>query len=305
MPVSTSVHLTHCLGYIVHAQPSSILDVGCGFGTWGYLCRTFLDVFPGRVQPDTWQVHITGLELFEPYIQAHQRHLYDEIRIADIRTAIEDMPEYDLIIAGDVIEHLDRDDADKVLDALYTKARIAMMVNIPLGDEGWDHPENHGNPGELHRSAWHVEDFAPYPSAYKTFDLPNGQYGSFYCHKQITPAQRVAGMVTGAEFALQRGRPARALELLRGAHALAPADTMVGLMRAECALQAGAMGEAAEALSASLSTAPETHRNYLLLARLYRAQGEGHAAQQCLQRLLALPNVDVALRVEAESLLAS
>lgn len=303
MPVSTSVHITHCVSCLIHAQPASVLDVGCGFGTWGFLCRNFLDVFPGRVQPAEWRVHITGLELFEPYIQAHQRHLYDEIVIADIRSAVDSLPEYDLIIAGDVIEHLDRDDADRVLDALYERARIAMLVNIPLGDEGWDHPENHGNPGELHRSTWHIQDFAPYTANYRTFDLPNGQYGTFFCAKAATAAERVAGLCVGAEFALERGRPARAHDLLRKAQAMDPTDATIAVLRADCALQLGDTADAIAALAMSLSPDPQAHRNHLLLARLYRAQGNHTPARACLQQLLALPGVAPGLRAEAEALL--
>ena len=66
MPVSTSVHLSHCLANIIRLEPRSILDVGCGFGTWGFLCRTYLDVFLERVQPEDWQVRIDGIEFSSP-----------------------------------------------------------------------------------------------------------------------------------------------------------------------------------------------------------------------------------------------
>ena len=49
MPVSTPVHLSHCLNHIIQLSPQSVLDVGCGFGMWGFLCRTYLDAFCERV----------------------------------------------------------------------------------------------------------------------------------------------------------------------------------------------------------------------------------------------------------------
>ncbi|MCX5758003.1 MAG: class I SAM-dependent methyltransferase, partial [Candidatus Hydrogenedentes bacterium] len=153
MPVSTSVHISHCIQHIIAINPSSVLDVGCGFGLWGFLCRMQLDVANGRVRPETWQARIDGIEYFEPYIQAHQRALYSSLCIGDIRELADELEPYDLMIAGDVLEHLDKGEGEVVRDRLYAKARMALMVNIPLG-AGWEHPEAYGNPQELHRSVW-------------------------------------------------------------------------------------------------------------------------------------------------------
>ena len=50
MPVSTPVHISHCLGRIIGLNPEPVLDVGCGFGLWGFLCREYLDVWNGWVE---------------------------------------------------------------------------------------------------------------------------------------------------------------------------------------------------------------------------------------------------------------
>ncbi|MEA3366400.1 MAG: class I SAM-dependent methyltransferase, partial [Candidatus Hydrogenedentes bacterium] len=193
MPVSTSVHISHCLTYIINLNPRSVLDVGCGFGMWGFLSRMYLDVYQGRVQPDQWTTRIDRLELFEPYIQEHHRTLYSSIQIGDIRDLAPELDTYDLIIAGDVIEHLEKDEGDEVLDLLYDRAEKALLVNIPMG-EGWEHPEQYGNPGELHRSQWAVEDFLRFPSIHKEFQLPCGKYGSFYCPKDCDSHARLNGI---------------------------------------------------------------------------------------------------------------
>jgi len=304
MPVSTSAHITDCLGRIVRLAPASVLDVGCGFGMWGFLCRTYLDVFQERFRPEDWQVRIDGLELFDPYIQAHQRALYTSIRIADIRAAAETLDEYDLIIAGDVIEHLDKDDAERVLDVLYAKARRALLVNIPLGETGWEHPENHGNPGELHRSAWSVEDFLPFPNERTEYALPNGAYGVFWCPKDAAPASRVAGLLVSAQRAAEAGRTRRALALLRALRPLAPGDATAAILHADCALREGLFDEGVRALEDSLSDGPESHANYVMLARLLRQLSRADTARVVLDRLLALDNVGEELRDTARALRA-
>jgi len=301
MPVSTPIHLPYCLSLILGIQPRSVLDIGCGFGTWGFLCRTHLDVFPGRVQPHEWITRIDGVELFEPYIQAHQRALYNHIRIEDVRSAAANMDEYDLIIAGDVIEHLDKDDAEIVLDQLYAKARLALLVNIPIGAQGWDHPEMHGNPGELHRSAWVPEDFHPYPHAYEAFTLPNGAYGVFWCPKSLGVDARLSGLISGADRAAQAGRLPRAHALLQQAHALAPEDPLTTVFLADVALRRGFRREALEVLSKACTDAPDTHHVHQMLAQLQARLGQHEAARATLARLLAMPGLDTALQAEASA----
>jgi len=299
MPVSTTVHISHCLSRIVPLAPQSILDVGCGFGLWGFLCREYLDVINERVQPDTWLTRIDGIELFEPYILSHQRSLYTSIRIADIRDAAQDVDEYDLIITGDVIEHLDKADGETVLAQLYGKAKKAMLVNIPIGD-GWDHPERHGNPGELHRSQWQVEDFLAYPHEHTAFSLPCGQYGVFYCPKNVDPAQRAAALLAAADHSFQSGDLLRAESLARESHALSPANPDAAIFLADVLIRTRKIAEAAAALEKTVAINPGFHYGHLALARVLVALSRRSAADERLRELLAMPGVDFDVRSEAE-----
>lgn len=272
MPVSTSVQITHCLAHIIQLNPRSVLDVGCGFGLWGFLCRMYLDAGAERVQPKDWQVQIDGIEFFEPYILDHQRAVYNHITIGDIRELAPKLDEYDLIIAGDVIEHLDKSDGKRVLGQLYARARRALLVNIPIG-LGWDHPEAHGNPGELHRSQWYVEDFLPYPSAHTPFRLPCGDYGVFYCPKDVTPEVRAAALVAAAEHADAQGELAEAAAYLREARGIAPAFRDSLFYLADVLIRMKAAEEAVTLLQEAVRTNPQDQEAASFLARLLAARG--------------------------------
>lgn len=269
MPISTSVHISHCLGLIIALNPKSVLDVGCGFGMWGFLCRTYLDVMYERVQPSEWQVRIDGLESFEPYIQDHHRALYSSILIADIRAVAATLDSYELIIAGDVIEHLDKHDGELVLEHLYDRAEKALLVNIPLG-EGWDHPMRHDNPGELHRSLWTAEDFAAYPAAWKAFDLPCGQYGVFYCPKDVSREERIQGLLFAANRYDAQGNLSWAARQLRRAHALDPNNREVVFGLADVLIRSGMPKEGAAILAEYVAASPADHDAASLLATLRR-----------------------------------
>ena len=301
MPVSTSVHITHCLRYILNLRPRSILDIGCGFGMWGFLTRMYLDVAEERVQPSDWKMRIDGLELFEPYILSHQRSLYSNIIIGDVRELAPKVEQYDLIIAGDVIEHLDKDDGEEVIAQLYDKAKRALFVNIPLGD-GWDHPERHGNPGELHRSQWYVEDFYPYPNVTETFTLINGAYGSFFCPKDCNLRDRVQGLLMASDRRRQEGRVDRALKYARQAHAIDPSNQDAILYLADVLLGDRDVNGAIALLRNTVSQQPDFHYAYIALARILVANQQPDEAKRHAQLLLALPNVEAGLRAQAQSI---
>ncbi|MCL4691529.1 MAG: hypothetical protein KJ060_03355 [Candidatus Hydrogenedentes bacterium] len=285
MPVSTSVHITHCLQYIIALAPRSILDIGCGFGLWGFLCREYLDVMEERVQPEAWRIRIDGIELFEPYIQSHQRALYTNITIGDIRELAPKVDQYELIIAGDVIEHLDKEDGERVIEQLYEKATRALLVNIPLGD-GWDHPERHGNPGELHRSQWTPEDFLAYPNIARMFELPAGAYGSFFCPKDCTVEHRVEGLLQAADYARSSGHVEKAIGQLKQGHKLDPMHRDTILFLSDTLLSAARHSEAVQVLEEAVQRDREFHFAFLALARILKILGRTDEARFYAQSLI-------------------
>ena len=52
MPTSFHHHISKMVDWVVRLQPRSILDIGVGFGKWGFLCREYLDIFQGRYARD-------------------------------------------------------------------------------------------------------------------------------------------------------------------------------------------------------------------------------------------------------------
>jgi len=162
MPSSYYGFLDEVVRVFMGVSPKTVLDIGVGFGKWGHLFREYGDIFVGRFEKDDWITQIDGVEIFEHYINAHehQKYIYDNIYIGNIFDIIDTLPEYEFIYAGDVIEHLHREDALIVLDKLKNKASKYLVVCIPLGDSSqWSQGEVYGNVHESHLSFWTPEDF--------------------------------------------------------------------------------------------------------------------------------------------------
>jgi hypothetical protein len=159
LPHSSHHPLTAVMDSVVRLQPSSVLDVGVGYGKWGFLIREALDFMHGRHEPNQFKVRIDGLEAFEGYTSPLYAWVYDEVRHCDVVSVVEDLPSYDLVVMGDVIEHMPKEVGLRVLQTLLQKSRN-VIVATPSEFFAQDILDN---PWETHRSAWSREDFAAWP----------------------------------------------------------------------------------------------------------------------------------------------
>ena len=170
MSSSTLENITPIMRMVMGIKPKSILDIGVGFGKWGHLCREYLDAWECRVDKDKWQVQINGIEIFRDNIQLHQKHIYDHIFIGDasflaslteeeVTPYTLDCP-YDLVLANDVIEHIEKEKALALFDELQARTAKHIICSIPIG-KGWlGRPPSvtKVNPHEDHISSWEVEE---------------------------------------------------------------------------------------------------------------------------------------------------
>jgi SAM-dependent methyltransferase len=134
MPYSYSLFKEDVKKSIVDYFPADIkiLDVGCGSGTYADLLR---NDFP----------FIDGIEIFPEYVKSFDLLMkYRRVFIDDIRNF--DISMYDLIIMGDILEHLSQANAINLIDKINAHG-INLLVAVPyLYEQG----EMYGNPNEAH-----------------------------------------------------------------------------------------------------------------------------------------------------------
>jgi len=130
--------------------------VGIGFGAKGMLFREFSDIWHNGFTKDKWRTIIDGVEIFADYITDLQRAIYDNIYIGDIMAIVDTLGSYDLVYAGDIIEHLKREDGLTLVEKLKGKAKTLIIATPKLV---YPQGEVWGNPYEAHKSQWEVQDF--------------------------------------------------------------------------------------------------------------------------------------------------
>ncbi|MDW3206541.1 MAG: class I SAM-dependent methyltransferase [Alphaproteobacteria bacterium] len=141
-----------------------VLDIGAGSGTYSNLLRAHM---PGS----EWH----AVEIWEPYVTEYDlASKYDHVHCVDARLCDPGKlaSQFDLVFCGDVLEHMEKEDAQKLIDRLLSVSKL-ILISIPIVH--YPQGEEHGNPYEAHvKDDWsHDEVIDSFPNI-ATFFLQEG-----------------------------------------------------------------------------------------------------------------------------------
>jgi SAM-dependent methyltransferase len=158
MPTSTWSAITPVLQLITELRPAPVrvLDVGIGYGKWGFLCREYLTYW--RSVGEHRHITVDGIEVFPEYITGLQREIYDNIMIGDARELLPRLANdsYDLVVMMDVVEHFVSDEGVALIRECK---RVARVVLISTPSVFWPQEAIFGNSHERHLSVWSESEF--------------------------------------------------------------------------------------------------------------------------------------------------
>jgi hypothetical protein len=154
MPHSWHYPIGSVLDRVVRLQPGRVMDIGVGFGKWGFLVREALDWNVGRLERAEWRTVIHGVEAY-PYSSPLHDWVYDEIIWSDVLEVVDRVAGYDLILMNDVIEHIAKDAALDLLRA-FAARNGTVVISTPLE---FFEQEIAGNDHEHHVSHWTMDDY--------------------------------------------------------------------------------------------------------------------------------------------------
>ena len=143
-----------------------ILDIGCGSAT-----------YPKLLAGGNYS--FIGIEIFEPYIKKFDLNdYYDEIIVGDAGKLLT-LPLADLIIFGDVLEHMEKESAlELILKAIKSFEHV--IISIPVTKDGSISPAeiHYQNIFEAHISGWTFNEIKKL--AKWKFVTESGGLGIFY-----------------------------------------------------------------------------------------------------------------------------
>jgi len=148
MPFSVNALNNVCAEHILKIKPLSVLDIGPGEGKYGKLVKSiYPDTVIDGVEPEwEWVGKFSLIKTYNELIHSTAEEFFKQ----DLTH------KYDLIIMGDVIEHMFLNDAIGVVDAACYKGKHIMLIwptNLPQDEE-------HGRTLEMHKSNIFISDLS-------------------------------------------------------------------------------------------------------------------------------------------------
>jgi hypothetical protein len=121
----------------------SMIDFGAGAGYYGKIFKFYIP----------W-ARREAVEVFEPYIVKYELSLiYSKIYTQNASKMA--LPDADIAVCGDVIEHMTKDVATDFIKRIEAKYRH-VIVSIPFGS--YPQGASHGNEFESHLSEWSFDE---------------------------------------------------------------------------------------------------------------------------------------------------
>lgn len=162
MPSSYLENIPVVMAYLEARRPSSVLDVGVGYGKYGFLIRERLDNFK-------WELPLDGVEVFPAYLDASRvdAWLYDSMFSGEFLKLFDEIAlhaqlcrngRYDTVLMVDVLEHFDEAMARSALSCALDLGHD-VIVSTPVG---YAQGAVNGNEHETHRSEWPQEKLIAY-----------------------------------------------------------------------------------------------------------------------------------------------
>jgi ubiquinone/menaquinone biosynthesis C-methylase UbiE len=161
MPFSSNLCKAEIREWLREMRPDTILDIGAGSGVYS---RLFRPILPWT----TW----VALEIHEPYVERYDLKLhYEQVIVENVLNANIGPATFDVVVLGDVLEHMTLNDAASALRRAQIWATKGIIASVPLGYCPQEPSE--GNEHEAHISEWTHKSFlefvhdsvVPYPDS--------------------------------------------------------------------------------------------------------------------------------------------
>jgi predicted TPR repeat methyltransferase len=132
------------------ASIKTVVDIGPGSGTYIKLIRE-----DAKCCVDANWI---GIEIWKPYIEEFElERRYNQVLNQDVRTVDWAALNPDVVIAGDVLEHMTKEDAVALVDRILQVAKT-LIVSIPIRHMPQDE-HTYPNPHEAHiKDDWSHEE---------------------------------------------------------------------------------------------------------------------------------------------------
>ncbi|MBF0275090.1 MAG: hypothetical protein HQK84_07645, partial [Nitrospinae bacterium] len=176
-----------------------------------------------------------------------------------------------LIIAGDVVEHLEKEKAVELLDNIYGRATKGFILNLPIGEEWLRECEHHENKHEAHLSWWDMSDFEGLKYDANIFEMVNGSKYSIIWFSEIN--LNYNRLLRKADRFLNTGDIDSAAPFIKELIDLFPDETAPYLLKVEILLGHKLFDEVYKTLETLIERVPQYADGYIFYLDILQKTG--------------------------------
>lgn len=157
LPFSSPWIIRHHFG-----ENHTALDIGCGDGSLMI-----------KVNPDK-KFKVVGMDLYKPSLEkAKKSGVYEKVILGDLKKINFPNKTFDVVLASQVIEHLSKSDALRLIRKLEKIAKRRVILTTPKGFVKYDPFEIiDDNKYQQHKSGWEIEELRD--TGYKIYGQGSG-----------------------------------------------------------------------------------------------------------------------------------
>jgi 2-polyprenyl-3-methyl-5-hydroxy-6-metoxy-1,4-benzoquinol methylase len=161
MATSFSNQIDTIVNLMTRLAPSRVLDIGKGFGKYGFLLHEYYGI-DNNTKPDATKtlaqqsrVTIDAVECNQDYLWPHIAQFYSRVFVGRIEDMYLNLHGYDTVLMLDVIEHLQPSYGKAIIEHfIYEGSTMVISTpNVFFNQELYDSPEEHHvsfwGPGEM------------------------------------------------------------------------------------------------------------------------------------------------------------
>ena len=118
-------------------NPKKILDIGKGFGKYGFLIHEYVGIDntkkinSAKLLKDQSDILIDAVEIDPDLMLPHLSQIYNEVYFGNILDIFERLPSYDMVLMIDIIEHIDKGGA-LVLLRHFLQEGSTVIIATPI-----------------------------------------------------------------------------------------------------------------------------------------------------------------------------
>jgi SAM-dependent methyltransferase len=141
--------------------PKSVLDIGKGFGKYGFLTHEYAGIdHTHRPDPSSTlaaqsRIAVDAVDCNTDYLWPHIEQIYRKTYVGRIEELYPALPQYDLVLMCDVIEHIEKAPALAVVQH-FLNAGSKVLISTP---KEFFQQDLYGSAAEHHVSYWTKADF--------------------------------------------------------------------------------------------------------------------------------------------------